>query len=167
VNRCLHQAIFNARYPWVLQCDDDDEVICDVRRDMMPFCAPDVGVIVGSKFVRLLNGTVEHREPREVRGPMDLPGGMPGSVRLYNRDAFWRIYPNLDLNHPREEFGPDYGYFWDWKIGYWLLRAGYRVVDCGVDVCVENLNPNRSEKMKRLEWGQVVRNRDRRGMITQ
>lgn len=159
-NMTVYRAILEAKHPWVLDCDDDDEIIGDVS-DMLAICAPDVGAIYGHKIRKAPDGQAFSIPSWDVWAPFEMTG-MRGSAILYNQEAFNQIYRNIDLFRGRID--PTYGYYWEYKIGYWMLRAGYRLRTCGMVMMLQNQNVERSEKMKSLKntwYSMCVENRDK------
>lgn len=165
VTRAVHTAILNARHQWILCCDDDDEVIGDLRRFVLPYVDDDVGALYGHK-IRVRPGAKGMPEFVKAGDLVNFynPADFTGSVILYNRDAFRRVYRNIDVWNPREEYDADYGYYWDYKIAYWLVRCGYRLVACPNVLGLQNLNTNRSGKRLKLSrmWGKILRDRHQR-----
>lgn len=171
VTRTVHRGILEAKHQWVLNCDDDDEVMSEnVIEKMEPFIADDVGMIYGDKVRVWPEKTVEgdiHVSYVQSWDWVNMlkPGVICGSVILYNREAFKKVYRNIDVWNPREGYGEDYGYWWDYKIAYWLMRYGYRMLSCGSLVGHQNVNMDRGEKRLRLGrrgvWREIVKHRHR------
>ena len=125
VVRSVHRAISEAEYRRVLWVDDDDEATLDLD-DLLFTVGHGVGVVYGGCVV-LYSGRTEQLYGLPVTDLQSFKN-MKGSVVLYNRDAFRRIMPNLDVQNPKRGVNVDaYGYFWDYRIAYWLRRAGYKL----------------------------------------
>jgi hypothetical protein len=166
--RQVYEAIRTARHPWVLDLDDDDEFIGQVPK-YLELTSPAVGAIYGHKIQRgpeVSIGDHRVRQDHHFARAWDVTSsytedivGMRGSAIMYNREAFRRIRPNLDIYRgPR---GEDFGYWWEYKIGYWLLRAGYLLKSIGDVSILQNLNYERPELVNKLagRWMEVVLDR--------
>jgi len=125
VVRSVHRAISEAQYRRVLWVDDDDEATLDLE-ELLHTVGHGVGIVYGGCVV-IYSGRKEKLYGLPVTDVQSFKN-MKGSVVLYNRDAFRRIMPSLDVQNPKKGRNLDaYGYFWDYRIAYWLRRAGYRL----------------------------------------
>ena len=77
---------------------------------------------------------------------------MKGSGVIYNRDLFKRVHKYVD-----------HGYFWDYKIGYWLLRHGYMLRYFSRVMSIQNVNMDHSPYRKSLydKWPSMVDRMDK------
>ena len=156
----VYRGILEAKHPWVLDCDDDDLVLSQVRDRMGPYTDADVGAIYGHK-IQVMHDSVRLVPAWDIYTPFEIIG-MRGSAIMYNRDAFSDIYQNLDIF--RGEVDESFGYFWEYKIGYWLLRARYRMLSCNEIMVLQHWNYSRNPKIRSLAhawYPMVVRNRDK------
>jgi len=119
-------------------CDDDDELLSDRRRLIEQHGASDVGVIHGDTVAFQANKQPWLRRSRQVYQPSQCNYPSMGSGQIYNTDAFKEIHDKVD-----------HGYWWDMKIIYWMMRAGYRCVYVPQLMSIQNVNTNPSEKRLR------------------
>lgn len=165
VNRQVYMAILEAKNPWVLDCDDDDEVLPDAMKHLEPYIGEKVGAVYGHKLRHDRQGEIYMVNSWDIYSPFEV-AGMRGSVILYNRDIMRRIYKSLDIfRGPVDE---SFGYFWEYKIAYWMTRAGYVLKSCHEPVMFQHVNRDRHEKMKSLKdawYPMVVKNREQMSLI--
>jgi len=150
VVRAVHTAILESSLMKALWLDDDDLMLRNPS-ELLPLMSSDVGMVYGDVEQRFPNGSVMYQ-----RGAREA---MRGSVILYNRDALAKVYRNIDVWRPRQRDSPrDYGYFWDYKIAYWLRRYGYELRHHSQLLSVQNVNPNPGEKRRSLyqDWPLIV-----------
>jgi len=163
VTRAVHAGILESRHKWVLNCDDDDQIIGDISHLLELTDQDDVGMIYGDR-IRSLSDVhkvyIKSRDCVNILRPADIGG----STILYNSEAFREVYQNIDVWNSREEYGEDYGYFWDYKIAFWLMRYGFRLLSCEEVIGLVNANLDRSEKRQSLAraWRSIAQDRYRR-----
>jgi len=157
VARSVYQSYMTAKHKWVLNCDDDDLVVKGASEKLLALADEDVGAVYGSKivvdgeartYVKAWNGLCFYK-----------PAIMTGSVILYNRDAVREVKPYLEVFRPRSHYPyEDYGYFWDYKLAYWLVRHGYRVRAARATTMIQHLNRDRCEHRQKLsfKWIEIV-----------
>ncbi len=161
----LHRAIIEANNEWVIKIDDDDELI-GRRRDFQ--VNDKVGVIHGDKIVRypyfayLKSGQLVELakaiiKPTVIRGGSpsnhrDISGKFFLSASLINRNAFAQVHHLID-----------HGYFCDYKIIYWILRAGWNSLYVPQIMFCQYVNPNVGQTRKRLwgKWFQIAEQLDK------
>lgn len=144
-----HRMIMEAKYKWVMYCDDDDEMLGDRREILNKYATDDVGLIYGDKIVKYPN-----KEPTVWKNkPPSRNTGLPSLNRkngavvsghsgvTYNRDAFRKVHNFLD-----------HSYFVDYKSFYWIIRAGYRLVYVPQSLSFQNVNPYIAPE-RRAWWG--------------
>jgi glycosyltransferase involved in cell wall biosynthesis len=135
----VHRAILEAENPVILWLDDDDELIEDPR-PYLNLVTPDVGLIKGGVQRIFPDGNTSVKFTKRIHMNKDITG-IVGSFGLYNQEAFRDIHPHVD-----------HGYFWDYKIAYWLRRAGYKVLDIPQIMSIQNVNPDPGE-IRKSYWG--------------
>jgi len=150
VVHAVHDAILEAENKWIAWIDDDDEMLSDRRRILRKYAADDVGIIHGD-VLAILNGQSYIRRTSSVDVPRNAHRVI-GSGTIYNRDAFKEIHDMVD-----------HGYFWDYKIAYWMKRAGYRIVYVPQILSLQNVNTEMSERRRRIAgtWFQIADSLDR------
>ena len=117
VVRNVHRSILESTYKWVRTNDDDDELLSDSRGILEKYAESGVGFIHGDVLAFAREKSVLRRSRQITKaGEANL---LYGSGNFLNRDAFRRIH--RDGLEPI----PDHELFWDFKIVYWLIRAGY------------------------------------------
>lgn len=147
----VHRGILEAENKWCCFIDDDDEILSDRRTLLNTFAGDDVGLIHGD-VLALVEGT----NPTFRRThPVDIPRNslrVIGSGTIYNRDAFREVHDLVD-----------HGYFWDYKIAYWLKRAGYKIIYVPQILSIQNFNLQMSETRKKVAgtWFEVADELDR------
>ena len=141
----VHRALLEAENKWVAWNDDDDEILGDRRTLLKEQAQEDVGVIYGDVLSRL-GDVIQIRRTRQVSEPREV-NRIIGSGTLYNRDAFREIHHMVD-----------HGYFWDFKIFYWVLRAGYQAVHVPKITSLQNVNVSPSKKRiaLRRRWPEIA-----------
>ena len=132
----VHRALLEAEHKWVAWNDDDDESLGDRRELIEEYADDDVGVIYGDVIAKR-GGVIRIRRTKQIHRPRDV-NYIIGSGQIYNRDALEETHHVVD-----------HGYWWDFKIFYWMLRAGYRSVYVPKLLSYQNVNLNPSDK--RLE----------------
>lgn len=137
VVNAVHRAILEAEHKFVAWNDDDDEILGNRREFLDEFAADDVGVIYGDVLAKRNNHfnvrrTIQIHEPRNVHHII-------GSGQIYNRDAFRKIHHLVD-----------HGYWWDFKIFYWMVKAGYKAVYVPKLFSLQNVNTTPSQKRSNL-----------------
>lgn len=161
VTRAVHRAIIEADYPRVVWCDDDDLMLCDPR-ELTHLVGDGIGILYGDVEQRFSNGAKVIRHGAPIEDALGIPH-KKGSVVIYNRDAVERVHRNIDVHKPVRGPRPrDYGYFWDYKIVYWLKRGGYITRYINQLLSVQNVNPNPGAKRKSLyeDWPDIVKRMD-------
>jgi len=150
VVHAVHRMLSEAKHPVVMTLDDDDEIIGDVR-DLVPLVKGNTAKIVGGVHRIWRGGRTQDMPSRTIRDKKDI-NHVWGSFAIYNRDIFRKIHDNID-----------HGYFWDWKIDYWLWRAGYLVESVPKLTSVHNINPDPGEHRKSLysSWPSIVERLDK------
>ena len=166
VTRAVHTAITEAKYRRTLWVDDDDVMLVDPG-DLLYRLGDGIGIVYGNVVQVFSGGRRVHRHGAPITDPVDM-ANMKGSVVLYNRDAVAEVYRYIDAQKPRSGDSPrDYGYFWDYKIAYWLLRARYLLRYWNRDFSVQNVNLSPGAKRKSLynDWPNIVKRMDEEGML--
>lgn len=145
----VHRMLYEATYPIVMTLDDDDEIIGDVSK-FIPLVKDNTAKVIGGVHRIWQGGRTQDSASRTVYHKKDLNHTW-GSFAIYNRDIFRKIHDNID-----------HGYFWDWKIDYWLWRAGYLVESVPALTSIHNINPNPGEYRKSLysSWPSIVERLD-------
>jgi len=131
----VHRAFLESEYRWLVCNDDDDELLSDRRRLIEQHGASDVGVIHGDTVAFQPNKQPWLRRSRQVYQPSQCNYPSMGSGQIYNTIAFKEIHDKVD-----------HGYWWDMKIIYWMMRAGYRCVYVPQLMSIQNVNTSPSEK---------------------
>lgn len=168
--------------------DDDEIIGEDRRPILKKYADNEVGLIHGDKIVKGMGGgdtRILDRVPLPTRLVWHLKGltarlgaynlvrirarahqgpvihkGRPvtdyrdllktpiyGGSAILNQDAFQRIHPILD-----------HGYFFDWKVFYWILRAGWKAVYIPRPMFLQNVNPNPGSIRRSYhgKWGRIM-----------
>lgn len=137
-----HRAFMEAEHPVVAQIDDDDEMLSS-RRDVVDEYFDDgVGIIYGDVLT-----LQEGREPRIRRSQRVTHwtevNRIKGSGRVINREAFKEIHGELD-----------HGYWLDFEMYYWIVKAGYRAVYVPQLFSVQNVNTDiNQERAEARQFG--------------
>lgn len=141
----VHRALLEAENTWVAWNDDDDAMLSDRRSLLEEYAAPDVGVIYGD-VLAVKNEIVDIRRTNQIKSADDV-ANIIGSGQLYNRDAFKEIHHMVD-----------HGYFWDFKIFYWMMRAGYRAIYVPKIMSLQRVNthPSRNRQALREKWPLIL-----------
>lgn len=173
---CLQvwEAIKNAKYPWVLDLDDDDEFIGSID-SYLRRASPLIGALYGNKIQVAPEGEVftdtgtSHRwlKAWDIHEPFaKIMIGMRGSAIMYNRQAFRQVHKNLDIY--RGYTTEDFGYWWEYKVAYWMLRAGFTLKAVGGVTMLQNVNTQREGIIVQLggRWDDVVTDRNRLPFIS-
>jgi SAM-dependent methyltransferase len=145
VVHAVHRALLEAENRWVAWNDDDDMMLSDRISILEEHAAPDVGVIYGD-VLAVRGNIVDIRRTKQITGSEDV-AQIIGSGQLYNRDAFREIHHMVD-----------HGYFWDFKIFYWMMRAGYRAIYVPKIVSLQNVNtqPGTNRQKLRGKWSLIL-----------
>jgi len=139
VVHAVHRALLEAENKWVAWTDDDDEILGDRRSLLERYVAPDMGIIYGDVLANR-GGVTQIRRTRQIYQPRDVIQ-IIGSGQIYNRDAFREVHDLVD-----------HGYWWDYKIFYWMMRAGYRVAHVPKITSLQNVNLAPGDKRERIRW---------------
>jgi len=139
VVHAVHRALLEAENKWVSWNDDDDMLLSDRRSLLEEHAADDVGIIYGDVLANR-GGATQIRRSRQVYTPRDVIY-IIGSGQIYNAEAFREIHDLVD-----------HGYWWDYKIFYWMMRAGYRVVHVPKLTSLQNVNLSPGAKRERIRW---------------
>lgn len=114
----LHRALWDTETEWVTRLDDDDWFTDVDRKSLVDeFGKEDVGVIYGDKIVKTqyqdsyVDKTEQINSYRELENKRIFTGSS-----IIRTEAFKQVHPIVD-----------HGWFCDWKIFYWIMRAGYKV----------------------------------------
>ena len=150
VVHAVHRMLYEAKHPIVMTLDDDDEIIGDVC-NLVELVEGNTAKIIGGVHRIWKGGRTQDAPSRTVHHKKDLNHTW-GSFAIYNRDIFRKIHKNID-----------HGYFWDWKIDYWLWRAGYLVKSVDRITSIHNINPDPGEYRKSLysSWPSIVERLDK------
>lgn len=150
----FHEAISNARRSLVINVDDDDELIDP--RPLLNIAEEDenVGLVFGNRIVNRKYDSIHQTGyvPKDARG---IPSILP-SIILYNRDAFKEIRQNIDVYHNSRVYGDHWTYWMDYKIAYWIRRAGYRIAHADEVTGLINRKADRTQVRAHLggRWGE-------------
>jgi len=143
----VHRALLESEHKWCSWADDDDEWLGDRRKIIEKHAADDVCVIYGDVLAIFPNKT-NVRRARQIYDPTEV-NQIIGSGVIYNTDAFKEIHVKVD-----------HGYFWDFKIFYWMMRAGYKPKYVPRLMSIQNVNTKVSKERKqarKIGWDGVVK----------
>jgi len=143
-----HKAFLEADNPVICQIDDDDEMLSNRRDIVDEYFDDDVGIIYGDVFMLQKGHKPRMRKSRQITRETDV-NQIKGSGRILNRDAFKEIHNYVD-----------HGYWLDFKIYYWIMRAGYRAVYVPRLFSIQNYNlvVNREREEARISgWQQELK----------
>lgn len=145
VVHAVHRALLEAENKFVAWNDDDDLMLSDRRSVLEEYAAPDVGVIYGD-VLAVKDNIVDIRRTNQITRADDV-AQIIGSGQLYNRDAFRETHHMVD-----------HGYYWDFKIFYWMMRAGYRAIYVPKIMSLQNVNtqPSRNRRSLRGKWPLIL-----------
>lgn len=135
----VHRALLEAENKWIAWNDDDDEMLGDRRALLEKYADNDVAVIYGDVLANRA-GVAQIRKTKQIHQPRDVIA-LIGSGQFYNRDAFKEIHGLVD-----------HGYWWDFKIFYWMMRAGYRVIHEPKLTSLQNVNLTPGDKRAEIRW---------------
>ena len=123
-----HRAFLEAEHPVICQIDDDDEMLSNRRNIVDEFWDEDVGIIYGDVLTLQEGREPRIRKSKQIKYPIEV-NNIKGSGRILNREAFKEIHDRLD-----------HGYWLDFKIYYWIMKAGYRAVYVPQLFSIQNVN---------------------------
>ena len=132
----LHRGILECNNEWVQRCDDDDELLGRNRRELID---EGFGIIHGDKLVDYGDRT-KVQKSTQINDCNDLKHKrIFTGTAILNREAFQKVHPLI--NH---------GYFCDWQIFYWILRANYKAKYIPEVLYLQHANPNPSRERLKL-----------------
>ena len=131
----VHRALLESEHKWASWVDDDDEWLGDRRKIIEKHAADDICVIYGD-VLAIYPNKVDVRRARQIYDPCDV-NQIIGSGVIYNTEAFKEIHDRVD-----------HGYFWDFKIFYWMMKAGYKPKYVPRLMSIQNVNQNVSKERK-------------------
>ncbi len=155
VIRNYHQGILYAKYNKVFWCDDDDRMLINPQ-PILKLMKDNVALVYGHVTARGKKG-IRNRPSQDINSQSNQVRYVRGSVQLWNRDLFRTIYQNIDIyqDGPRSYH---HGYFADWKMYYWLARAGYELRYVDETFCFQNINDDKTDRRTDLlgKWDDVL-----------
>ena len=151
-----HTAFLEAENPVICQIDDDDEMLSNRRNIVDIYFDDGVGIIYGDVLMFNAGGSPRLRRSRQITRPTEV-NQIKGSGRIINRDAFREIHDKLD-----------HDYWLDFKIYYWIMKAGYRAVYVPQLFSIQNynvdINPER-EQARIQGWRQELKQLENQELI--
>ena len=146
----LHRGFLESKYTWTCKVDDDDEIKGRNRNEILHGLGTKivgVGIIHGDKMVKQGLVTQKHQSA-QINSWQELANKrIFTGTAIVNRDAFKQVHPLVD-----------HGYFADWKIFYWILRAKWESFYLPETLLFQNANPHPTQERLKLygTWGNVM-----------
>lgn len=142
------RAFREARYPWIRWCDDDDIWMADSQEILSYINHSDTAALHGDV---LYSG-----HPQRVRPGQQITIPDAEQLRMFRgsgnfllKKAFLEIYPYMNGGEMI-----DHGWFHHWRVGYWLLRLGWKIQYIPTIFSIQGKDPSPRirDVSKRMDW---------------